>query len=37
MLTFDYVLPQISTSDDKRLAQGQFARAPFSFIPWFFE
>jgi len=33
----DDVLPQISAGNDERLPQGQFARAPFAFIPGFFE
>src|SRR6266567_9601972 len=33
----DDVLPKISAGNDKRLSQGEFARAPFSFIPRFFE
>ena len=33
----DYVLPEISASDDYRLPQGQLARAPFAFIPRLFE
>jgi len=33
----DDVLPKISAGNDKRLSQGEFARAPFSFIPRFVE
>ena len=33
----DDVLPQICAGNGQRLPQGQFARAPFPFIPWFFE
>src|SRR5689334_6922835 len=33
----DDVLPQISARNDQCLPQVQFARAPLSFIPWFFE
>src|SRR5689334_6629830 len=35
--SLDDVLPQISAGNDQCLPQVQFARAPFSFIPWFFE
>src|SRR6516165_12392805 len=33
----DDVLPHISAGNDQRFPQAQFARAPFLFIPWFFE
>ena len=33
----DDVLPQISAGNHECLAEGQFPRAAFPFIPWFFE